>query len=329
MVYLRGKNEGQVVGTNAVAVKNKDGSLSILVASSTPEILQPEADGRISMSLNGQRISLEIIASPWKFEVIDNLKSSKTTEFSLVSDNGKILKMGLVGRSAFERKIKQEAEIIREASPEDEVPVEWYYHPFYRPLGHTSVRIGDALYEFTLKGWEIHGANADNPRAFLFNNPFFKSQYEKYKDEGMSPVSLGVTLRLKKNDVDKFIQSVSESAGQKFSLWFSNCNQCIIRGFSETPLEILNSSSYTEFSSILTFRHLLLDSPIKRDDLVAVYPISGLDISAFNLRDIISTRLYRFNSSVLEIYTNLKSIMMPTKQDAAPDHGNEDEAIPK
>lgn len=315
LVVLKGTLKGQPIELDAVAIKGGETDAQIVIPSLTHKVFNLNSEGQVQLEIQGQMILLEVSASPWKLEPLDTVKTAKSTDFTLMASNGRLLKMNLQGRSAFERKMKQEAELIQNASSDNEVPVEWYFHPHYAPLGHTTIRIGDVLYNFTTKGWDIHGEGASNPRAFLFNNPFFKNQYERFKDQGMPPFTLGVTLKIQKSAIEKFIASVHSEKTQEFSLFFNNCNQCVIRNFSETPLAQLDAKTYQAFSSAMSFRELILEAPVKMDDVISLYPVTSLDSLNLNLRELIPARLYKSNTTLKEIIHNIRNWKAPRSTD--------------
>jgi len=315
LVHLKPVNSDRAPSYEAVAIKNeRTNTLQIMIPFVSNKLLEVDTNGQVVVEHQGVPSLLEVTKSSWTLESLDAVKTPKTTDFKLMASTGKLLNLSLVGRSAFERKIKQEAELIDQARSQDEVPIEWYFHPHYAPLGHTTIRIGGVLYNFTTRGWDLHGEGASNPRAFLFNNPFFKSQYENFKEKGMPPFTLGVTVMVKKQDAVDFIRKVQSGEQKSFNLFFNNCNQCVIRNLPNTPLATLDSSYYQGFSSALSFRQLLIGDVVKTQGSVALYPVTTLDPS-LNLRELVPARVYKDNSASKEIFYNLKNWKAPRSTD--------------
>lgn len=315
LVHLKSVDSGRSTSYEAVAIKNeRTNTLQIMIPFVSNKLFEVNGNGQIIVDHPGGTSALEVTKSSWTLEPLDAIKTPKTTDFKLMTSTGKILSLSLIGRSAFERKVKQEAELIEQAHLQDEVPLEWYFHPHYAPLGHTTVRIGGVLYNFTTRGWDIHGEGASNPRAFLFNNPFFKSQYENFKDKGMPPFTLGVTVMVKKQDAVDFIRKVQSGEQKSFNLFFNNCNQCVIRNLPNTPLATLDSSFYQGFSSVLSFRQLLIEDVVKTQGTVSLYPVTTIDPS-LNLRELVPARVYKDNSALKEIFYNLKNWKAPRSTD--------------
>lgn len=198
------------------------------------------------------------------------------------------------GRTAAERSFKLEGETIAAAAPDDEVVVEWIFNPFYLPLGHTSLRVGNRLYEFTRKGWELHGGGTDSARAFLFNNAFFKKQYLQHREKGMPPFSIGIPIHIKKSSVDRiesWIAQYPTSTQRPFSLLFNNCNQCMIEAFEQAGAAAVGGGSFENFSSVLTFRNLLLTRPPAAAKH-SIYPLSGVEMPMQTYHEMIPSFLY-------------------------------------
>ena len=110
--------------------------------------------------------------------------ASRTGRIEVTVEGVRTTTFILQGRSTAERKFKQEAEVLRHATTDDSLTVEWIFLPFYNIYGHSVVRIGNQLYEFGKHGWKLH----TSARAFLFNNPFFKRRVARYRDSGNAAV---------------------------------------------------------------------------------------------------------------------------------------------
>ncbi|MGE3756977.1 MAG: hypothetical protein AB7H97_04435, partial [Pseudobdellovibrionaceae bacterium] len=243
----------------------------------------------------------------------DSVYDDKAKTFSIVSGRGNELNFSILGRTPAEKRFKAEEQQIRSASPDDLVPIEIAFHPFWRRLGHTTLRIGESLYELSSKGWKVYGSQGSSARAYLFNNPFFKEQYKRYSPSGMSPTSIGVTMLAPKYKVDQLqvtVQNLVSAQGkerEKFNLYWNNCNQGIMRVLSEVGFEGFSDKGYHGFSSVLSFRQILIDPPLPRIGIY-LYPLPGTEISGANIRKWIPKLLYRHNSTRQEVARALPSL---------------------
>lgn len=232
--------------------------------------------------------------------------NDKAKWLNLIDARGRELTFKLSGRTPTEKRIAKESKIVAEALPQELVPIEIYFLPYYRPLGHTSLRIGGSLYELSMKGWKVHGQGADSARAFLFNNPFFKNQYSMLRRFGMSPVSIGATIRVSKAQADRLhiiLENLVAARGrqaQRFNILTNNCNQGIMRVLSEAGIPGFITKGYLGFSSVLSFRRLLLESPHSIEAL-HVYPLPNIEYTEKELRRWIPGLIYRRNSVPQEL----------------------------
>lgn len=219
----------------------------------------PLAEFRIKKQVIGKKGTVEFVKFLHfpKFSIPHKVKSDAS--FQLIGAGNRTLNFHIKGRESAERSFDQENERYRNAGPDEEVDVEWIFSPFYVPLGHSTLRIGNKSYEFTKKGWEVHTGGKDSARAFLFNNPFFKKQYEKYKDKGMAPFSVGIPIKIKKAHLEKFQSNIQNGSAkeEEFSLIFNNCNQCLLKNMGP---DFVPPNAFEYFSSVLTFRKLMLSS---------------------------------------------------------------------
>jgi hypothetical protein len=225
---------------------------------------------------------------------------------TLIGDNGRQLEFTISGRTPTEKRFAKEEELLKNAAPNDLVPMEIYFLPYYRPLGHTAVRIGGALYELQMKGWTAHADGTNSPRAFLFNNPFFRTQYAMLKKFGMPPISMGKTIYVEKYKVDR-LQVILENQvaakgdqKQKFHILKNNCNQGITRSLAQAEIGNFDTTGYMGFSSVLTFRRFLLESQFPGEKL-HIYPLPNQQLSEPLLRQWIPQLIYRHNSVRREI----------------------------
>ncbi len=232
--------------------------------------------------------------------------NDKNKSITLIGDNGRQLDFTISGRTPTEKRFAREEEIIKNAGPNDLVPMEIYFLPYYRPLGHTAVRIGGSLYELQMKGWKAHADGTNSPRAFLFNNPFFRSQYAMLKKFGMPPISMGKTIYVEKHKVER-LNIILENqvaakgkAKQKFNILTNNCNQGITRALAQADIGRFETNGYMGFSSVLTFRRFLLESDFPNEKL-HIYPLPNMQISEPLLRQWIPQLIYRHNSVRREI----------------------------
>lgn len=230
--------------------------------------------------------------------------------FNVYPQHGQKITFIAEGRSEAERKFKQEEAQIEQAEANDIVTIEWIFHPFYRPLGHTSLRVGNKSYEFTTQGWELHNNKTDSARAFIFNNPFFKHQYrENNKDNSMPPFSIGIPIKIKKSQVDQILSWINrypQDFGKAFSITFNNCNQCMLSAMKEAGVKVNLDNIYSEFSSVMTFRSILL-SPQENTGTPVIYPLSGVNTPFITYREMMPPYLYEESSTAKEIMRVLTS----------------------
>jgi hypothetical protein len=177
----------------------------------------------------------------------------KTSGVEAKASGDKELTFAVTGRSAADRQFKEDQKKYDAAAAADPVTVEWLFFPFYVD-GHTALRVGDQLFEFTRKGWRAH-----NARAFLFNNPYFDSQLARHPNVGMPPFSLGVPLALPKEVAARLVETAAAGGG-RFSFWFNNCNQVPFRLLRRAGIA-LGDGRFAGFSSMRAFRELLLHPP--------------------------------------------------------------------
>jgi hypothetical protein len=195
-----------------------------------------------------------------------------TGRIEVTVEGSKRITFILEGRSTAEGRFKREAEAIRQASAAELVSLEWVYLPFYFIFGHSVLRIGNHLYEFGKQGWRIH----PSARAFLFNNPFFKRRFARYREWGMCPFSFGVPLFISKSLVEKIVETITEqmrspSQSQPFSLLLNNCNHRLLDTFRKAGLTV-EFTGFPASSSLRSFHRFLFDSPI-RTETPYLYPL--------------------------------------------------------
>jgi hypothetical protein len=249
---------------------------------------------------------LKIAAEDFKVLKPNLAFSERNKTFTIVNGYGQELMFNIIGRTTADKRFKNEEDQFLAAQDQDLVPIEIGFHPFWRRLGHTTIRIGNSLYELSSKGWKAHKSSVDSPRAYLFNNPFFKGQYALYQETGMPPVSIAVTLLAEKHKVAKLndqLTDMSLAVGknrEKFSLYFNNCNQGIVRALANAGIEGFETNGYMAFSSVLSFRKLLLNPPLERTQLT-IYPLPGSNITEENLRRWVPRLVYRYNSVSMEM----------------------------
>ena len=207
------------------------------------DTVDPSRDGR-----RPQDVAAEL-AGP---RVFNPAGKPKTSGIEAHASGSKELTFAVVGRSAADRLFKEDQKNYEAASGDQPVAAEWLYFPFYVD-GHTALRIGDTLYEFTRRGWRASPA-----RAFLFNNPYFDTQMERHPPMRLSPFTIGVPLTLTKSDAEKYAAAAEGKAW--FSFWFNNCNQLPYR-FLRRAGVLFGDGMYTSFSSIRSIRMLLLNPP--------------------------------------------------------------------
>lgn len=232
--------------------------------------------------------------------------NAAVTGFRLATHHGLELHFDISGRTPSDRRFEQEEVLIHQARPKDLVPIEIYYHPYYRAFGHTTLRIGRTMYELSMKGWRSHGPPGNSARAFIFNNPFFRSQYEKFRETGMAPFSTGKTIYIEKEKVLQIQNTVRKLAllegwsKPRFNLLINNCNQGLVRVLNKAGLPLFPTSGYTAFSSVLSFRKLLFDQSLASGGL-RIYPLPNSGFDPASARSDFPKHLYYENSVALEM----------------------------
>lgn len=232
--------------------------------------------------------------------------TNQKKSFSLFGEIGQELNFQIMGRTPAEKRFDREADIIQNASPDQLVPIEINYHPFWRPLGHTTLRVGKHLYELSATGWKAHNSGANTARAFIFNNPFFRKQLKVFADKNIAPMSIGVTLMVAKSKVDVLLiilENLAAAQGpskEKFSLIKNNCNQGIVRVLTQAGIEGFDHKGYLEFSTVLTYRQILLN-PLHPVEGLRIYPLPNTQFTQAEARRWVPTLLYRSNSVSREL----------------------------
>ena len=89
------------------------------------------------------------------------------------------------GRAPWARFRLEESQ-FHKADADEIVTIERFFLPYYTPRA-TRPFASDA-------GFSIHQGGLANPASvgLLFNNPFFKHQYARHKENGMPPASFGM-----------------------------------------------------------------------------------------------------------------------------------------
>lgn len=232
------------------------------------------------------------------------LKTGKIV--NIVGYNRKMIPFTVTGRSPADKKYEQDERVYREANPQDPVPVEIYFHPYYRAFGHTTIRIGRTMYEMSSFGWRAHGLPVSSARAFLFNNPFFKSQLERFRSRHMAPFSVGKTILLPKEQAERIHIALENRCALKgrerksFNILIANCNQEIMRVLESENLPGMKAGGYMGFSSVLTFRRFLFESDYVTEGY-RLYPMAGFSGNLSAVRALFPKQLYRRNSITSEI----------------------------
>ncbi len=236
----------------------------------------------------------------------DTGEAADRNAVTLIAPTGKALNLVLQGRSAAEKRFRAQERQIAAAGPQEQVPLELCFHPYWFQFGHTTLRVGEALYEFTQHGWKKHHQGADKARGFLFNNPFARKQYAQYAADGMAPMSLGCELQLTRaalSRLEHYLEAeIAAESGPHtaFSLLRNNCNHAIMRAFEHLGLPGFSSAGYRGFSSVLSFRRTLLypEVPITR---IYAYPLPGVEADPEQVRRWMPKRLYTDNNILLEL----------------------------
>ncbi len=236
--------------------------------------------------------------------------NEKKKQVSLVVANGRRLTFNVSGRTPTEKRFKREEVQRQQALPHETIPVEIYFHSFWRPFGHSSLRVGESLYEMSAKGWKVHDQGANCPRAFLFNNPFFRSQYLKFRRFGMAPISIGITIEIEKAKVDRLqiiLQNLLAAKGwhkERFNILFNNCNQGLMRTLSDAGIDGFQTKGFMGFSSVLSFRKMLV-RPVHEIKALNIYVLPNIQVSEALLRRWIPSILYKHNTVASEVVRTL------------------------
>lgn len=238
----------------------------------------------------------------------------KDRRFGLFNSSGKELTFQVSGRTPAENRFVKEAQLIATAADDELVPFELNFHPFWRRYGHTTLRIGESMYEFSSDGWRAHNTGADSARAFLFNNPFFKSRYSVFSPSGMPPISYGVSREEKASVVramQKLLDEKSAYQGrgrEKFNLFLSNCNQKLRGVMRDLGIKGFEEKGFLDFSSVLTFNHLL-NAPAEFEQKYWIYPLPNTDVTESNLRNWMPKVLYLKNTPNMERKRAVRSVL--------------------
>jgi hypothetical protein len=224
----------------------------------------------------------------------------KTSGVEAKVSGAKELTFAVTGRSAADRLFKEDEQAYQAAALDQPVTVEWLFFPFYMD-GHTALRVGDKVYEFRRKGWRTSPA-----RAFLFNNPFFDTQIARHPHLEMPPFSFGTPLSVRKSEVSAFIAKVGamEDAGRGwFSFWFNNCNQVPFRFLKKAGVALIGGF-YTRFSSVRSYRTLLLHPPVQAQPS-RIYPLPSQNGAGEPLGAAIPRFLIEERSALRDVLTFL------------------------
>jgi hypothetical protein len=238
-------------------------------------------------------------------------KKVNELEFNVKLSDSETNTFNIVNRNKAGKKFRQEAQSFEDAGPDDDVDIEWIFTPYYVPLGHTNLRIGNSLYEFTSQGWKMHDNGGLTAETFIFNNGFFKKQYQAFKSKGMPPYSIGTSFTMKKREIIKFLASIESHDPQvdSFSLLTRNCNQCAIDELKKVNFdaEKLSGSRFQEFSSVWTFRRLLHSPPfpIKESN---VYHLSGDNEPTQSFQSTFPTYLFKKHTVVDEVLRIIRGL---------------------
>lgn len=276
-----------------------------------PNRLIPELD-RLSFSKNQHMHTfvfnqyvhhLQVLNPSLTIHHPKEITEKDSNHLTLISNNGKKLEFKLEGRTTASKRFASEQKAIEYASASELVSIELGFHPFWFQFGHTTLRVGESLYELTSRGWKCHNSGSDKARAFIFNNPFFKSQLKKYQVRGMPPMSIGCNLSVSKQqviDLLHYLDERVEADKEVFSLFTNNCNQGIMRALNHVGISGFTPRGYLGFSSILSFRKTLLD---EREDVneLYIYPLPGSKYTHQKIRQWFPEYLYKHNTTGREI----------------------------
>ena len=238
----------------------------------------------------------------------------KDRRLSLFNAAGKEIAFQISGRTPTENRFVKEARLIANAGDDELVPFEIGFHPFWRRYGHTTLRIGESMYEFSSEGWRAHNTGADSARAYLFNNPFFKSRYAVFAPSGMPPISYGVSREEKASVVRKMQRILDEKCAyqgrdrEKFNLFLSNCNQKLRGVMRDLGIKGFEEKGFLDFSSVLSFNRLL-NAPAEFEQKYWIYPLPNTDVTEINLRNWMPKVLYLENTPNMERRRAIRSVL--------------------
>jgi hypothetical protein len=238
----------------------------------------------------------------------------KDRRFGLFNSAGREIAFQVSGRTPTENRFIKEAALIASAGDDELVPFEIGFHPFWRRYGHTTLRIGESMYEFSSEGWRAHNTGADSARAYLFNNPFFKSRYSVFAPSGMPPISYGVSREAKASVVREMQKILDQKCAyqgpgrEKFNLFLSNCNQKLRGVMRDLGIEGFEEKGFVDFSSVLSFNGLL-NAPAEIDQKYWIYPLPNTDVTESNLRNWMPKVLYLKNTPNMERMRAIKSVL--------------------
>lgn len=238
----------------------------------------------------------------------------KDRRLSLFNSSGKEIAFQISGRTPTENRFQKEAALIASAGDDELVPFEIGFHPFWRRYGHTTLRIGESMYEFSSEGWRAHNTGTDSARAYLFNNPFFKSRYAEFAPSGMPPISYGVSREAKASlvrEMQKILDQKCAYQGpgrEKFNLFLNNCNQKLRGVLRDLGIKGFEEKGFIDFSSVLSFNSLL-NAPAEFEQKYWIYPLPNTDVTESNLRNWMPKVLYLKNTPNMERKRAVKSVL--------------------
>ena len=153
------------------------------------------------------------------------------------------------------------------------VSVEWLYQPFFLPTGHLALRVGQRVFSFSPKGWELWNKPGHDAQAFLFDNTFDQNQVATYRRLGheVFDLTIGLPMQLPRDLASKMLRSLRKAArsGVPFSLASNNCTTQLF-----DALPSARPSALGAIAPALALRSLLHDPPFPIGQPRA-YPVAG------------------------------------------------------
>lgn len=164
--------------------------------------------------------------------------------------------------------------------------VEWLVQPFYAPTGHMSVRVGDRVYSFGPRGWDV--AEGEAARRYLLDNRFFRRQVRENQRRGHDEpaYSAGFAMEVPRDVAEEFVANIEadRAAGTPYALLTNNCQSALLRLFPRRGGRELARAlgPLARLSPRMTIQRLRERAPYAIDPRVRLYPVDP-DATGANL----------------------------------------------